>query len=144
MTVAERVSYLRGLSDGLGIDTESKEGKMFEAIIDTLDAVAANLAEIEENALDIGDELDALSDDLGDVEDIVYGDDEDDEDDDICSCCGDCGQDDFEAEYSVTCPKCGEEIELDEDVLDLGEISCPNCGEKLEFDFDEDEEDEDE
>mgnify|MGYP000467708958 CR=1 FL=1 len=41
--------------------------------------------------------------------------------------------------YSVVCPTCGEEIYLDESLLDQGGIKCPACGEELEFDFGEDE-----
>ena len=41
--------------------------------------------------------------------------------------------------YSVVCPTCGEEIYLDESLLDKGGIQCPACGEELEFDFGEDE-----
>ena len=37
----------------------------------------------------------------------------------------------------MECPKCGDIICLDEDMLDEGEIDCPNCGEKLEFDFED-------
>ena len=129
MTIAEKVAYLKGLAEGLELDTEKKEGKVLAAILDVLGDIAEKIEDIEENALDIGEELDAISDDLAEVEDIVYG-----EDDDECDCC-----DDDEEMFTVTCPACNEEIVVDEDVLDLGEIVCPNCGETLEFEFDEDE-----
>ena len=145
MTVSEKVAYLKGLAEGLGIADESKEGKMFSAIIDTLDEIADAIEGLEENALDIGDELDAISADLADVEEVVFDEyDEDDDDDcccdcdDDCCCCCDC---DEEHMFSVVCPACNEELTLDESILDLGEIDCPNCGEKLEFEFDEDDED---
>lgn len=146
MTVPEKVAYIKGLAEGLGLDTESKEGKVISAIIDVLDDVARSIGDLEENALCIGDELDELSADLAEVEDIVY-----ECDDDACDCCS-CGDDDDDGEeedfefddedymFSVVCPTCNEEITLDESVLDLGTIDCPNCGEKLEFEFDEDEE----
>ncbi|MGE4483516.1 MAG: CD1247 N-terminal domain-containing protein [Oscillospiraceae bacterium] len=139
MTVSEKVAYLRGLCDGLKIDSESDEGKLFTAVIDVLGDIASDLEDIEENALDIGDELDAISDDLADVENYVFGEDEDEDDEDE--------DDDYEFDedefvYSVTCPSCNEEITVSEDILELGEIDCPNCGEKLEFDIEEDEENE--
>jgi len=140
MTVSEKVAYLRGLCDGLKIDSESDEGKLFTAVIDVLGDIASDLEDIEENALDIGDELDAISDDLADVENYVFGEDEDEDDEDE-------DDDDYEFDedefvYSVTCPSCNEEITVSEDILELGEIDCPNCGEKLEFDIEEDEENE--
>lgn len=130
MTVSEKVAYLKGLAEGLGIDDGSKEGKLFAAIIDTLDIMAEEVDSLGENALDICEEIDALSDDLADVESIVY--DEDEDDDEYCDC--------DDEMFTVVCPACNQEITLDESVLDLGEMACPNCGEKLEFEFDEDEE----
>lgn len=135
MALSEKVAYLKGLAEGLALDTETKEGKLINAIIDILEDVAYDIEDIEENALDLAEEIDAISADLGDVEEIVYDeyDDEDDDDDE---------RDDEDEMYSVVCPSCNEEIVVDEDILDLGEIECPNCGEKLEFDFEDDEEEE--
>ena len=141
MTISEKVAYLKGLAEGLGLDQEAKETKLFSAIIDTLDEVGKAITDIEENALDLGEEIDAISDDLSEVEDVIFPSDDDDECDDEC-CDDDCCCDDGYL-YSVTCPTCKNEITIDEDVLDLGEIECPNCGETLEFQLDEDEEKED-
>lgn len=145
MTVSEKVAYLKGLSEGLGLDTETKEGKLISAIIDTLEDISLELEELGENALDIGDELDAISDDLADVEEVIFGSDDDEEDDDEdCCCCGDddddccCCDDDDDFAYEVTCPSCGEDIVIDESDLENGAITCPKCSEKLEFEFDED------
>ena len=153
MTTSEKVAYLKGLAEGLALDADSKEGKLFAAIIDVLGDIAADIEDLEENALDLGEEIDALSDDLAEVEDIVFDeyDDDDDEDYDDCDCddeccCGCHDDDDEPVFFEVTCPACENTITIDEDVLELGKIQCPNCGEMLEFDFDsieEDEEDED-
>lgn len=160
MTTSEKVAYLKGLADGLGLDKDNKQDKLLAAIIDVLDTIAQDIEEIEENALDLGDEIDAISDDLAEVESLVYGDDEDeyddecwDEDDYDDECCGGhhhseghsccCGNHEDHVFYEVTCPACDNTITVDEDVLALGKIQCPNCGETLEFDF-ESIEDEDE
>ena len=69
MTITEKVAYLKGLSDGLGIDTEkSKEGKLISVIIDILEEMGMSIEDLEENATALGEELDAVSDDLADVE----------------------------------------------------------------------------
>jgi len=145
MSIKEKVAYLKGLADGLGLDAEKKEGKLISLIIDTLADIADEIEELGENALDIGEELDAISDDLADVEEFLFDDDYDDDDyddfedfdddDDDCEC-GCCQGDDCFS-YEVQCPKCNEEIEIDESVLSLGAINCPSCGEELEFEFDD-------
>ena len=45
--------------------------------------------------------------------------------------------------YEVKCPTCGEEITIDEEMLDEGSTTCPNCGEELEFDMEDEEPEED-
>ena len=147
MTITEKVAYLKGLAEGMSLDTEKNEGKLISVIIDTLEDIALEIEELNENTFDIGDELDAISDDLADVEEVLFGS-EDDEDDDCCDsgdsccCCGETvGEDDYA--YEVTCPSCGEDIIVEEEDLENGDMICPNCGEKLDFEFDEEEEDED-
>ena len=82
MTASEKVAYLKGLAEGLDIDKKSKEGKLFAAIIDTLEELAGDIADLESNAWDLGEAIDQVSDDLEDLEDYVY-DDDDDEDDSV-------------------------------------------------------------
>lgn len=121
MTITEKVAYLKGLADGLAIDTEkSKEGKLISVIIDILEEMGMSIEDLEESASALGEELDALSDDLADVEESVYGKDEDE--DEECSC--DEEDEDF---FEVECPNCQEPLVIDEDVLEAGVIECPNC-----------------
>ena len=128
MEITEKVAYLKGLAEGLGLDTESKEGKIIAAMIDILDDVALEIEDLKDAQMELGDGLDAVSDDLEDVEDIIYGEDEDDfEDEDE--------EEDDEDCYATTCPNCEETIYFDESILADGEVICPNCGEKLEFDL---------
>ena len=141
MEINEKVAYLKGLAEGMELDTEKKEGKLLAAIIDVLEDISLELLDLQDQADELMDGLDAVSDDLEDVEDVVFGEyDEDDEDeyyeDDL---------DEDEDCYATTCPTCEETIYFDESVLADGEVICPNCGEKLEFDLSslEDEADED-
>ena len=132
MSITEKVAYLKGLAEGMDLDTEKKEGKLLAAIIDVLEDIALELADIEDAQEELGEGLDAVSDDLEDVEDLLYGeDDEDDEDSEYEL--DDLGED--EECYATTCPTCEESIYFDESVLEDGEVICPNCGEKLEFDL---------
>lgn len=126
MGVSEKVAYLKGLMEGLKIDADSDYGKLFKAIVDVLDEVALEIEDLTDEVMEVGDGLDVISDDLADVEELLF-DDEDDEDEPV---------------YMTTCPECEEEIYFDEDYLEDGVVVCPNCGAKLEFDA-EDLDDED-
>ena len=76
----------------------------------------------------VGEQIDAVDEDLADLEEFVY-------DDDDCDC--DCCDDECE-EYEVECPNCGETITVDEDTVMQGKFECPNCGEVLEFEVEYD------
>ena len=142
MEITEKVAYLKGLAEGMDLDTDKKVGKLLAAIIDTLDDIALELEDIKDEQAELADGLDAVSDDLEDVENVVFDewDDEDQEDDEYY-------YDDLDEDedcYATTCPTCEESIYFDESVLEDGEVLCPNCGERLEFDLeglDEEEED---
>ena len=145
MKNTERVSYIRGLAEGLELDENKKEVKVLNAIIDLLDDMALSLSEMEDNMNDMADQIDAVDEDLGSMEDDFYddgeeegGDEEDSvEDDDEAG-----GEDDdSDSYYEVTCPNCHKTVCLSEDIIQNGKIDCPNCGETLEFDM-EDVEDE--
>ena len=136
MTLSERISYIRGLADGLELDNSKKEVKVLNAIIDLLDDMSLAVESTEELYDELAEQVDAIDEDLTTLEDDFYDDCDCDCDccDDDCDCC-DCYDDEEEAYYEVTCGKCEEQICVSEDVLLEGEITCPNCGELLEFDF---------
>ena len=139
MEITEKVAYLKGLAEGMDLDTGKKEGKLLAAIIDVLEDIALELSDIQDAQEELGEGLDAVSDDLEDVEDLLYGEDEEDEDEPEYEL-DDLGED--EDCYATTCPTCEETIYFDESVLEDGAVICPNCGEKLEFDLDSLDEDE--
>ena len=129
MEISEKVAYLKGLAEGMELDTEKKEGKLLAAIIDVLEDIALEIEDIEDEQAELSEGLDAVSDDLEDVEDLVfedYDDDDEYEEDEL---------DEDEDCYATTCPNCEETIYFDESILEDGEVICPNCGEKLEFDM---------
>ena len=81
MGISEKVAYLKGLMEGMNLNADSNEGKLFLAIADVLDEIALEVEDLTDEVMELGDGLDVISDDLGDVEDIVYDEDEDDYED---------------------------------------------------------------
>ena len=120
MTTSEKVAYLKGLMEGMKLDTESGEGKLLHLIADVLGDMAEEIEDVESDLCDLSEDIDAIGDALSELEDGLS-----DEDD---------------AEpvfFEFTCPACGKAITVDEDVLELGAIQCPECGEMMDFDLDE-------
>ena len=156
MTISEKAAYLKGLMDGLELDTEKAEGKMIAAMVELMGDMAKRLADVEETTIAISDELDEIEEDLDAIEDYILDEEDEDEDDDYDYDDDLFDDDDFEDEdfeegfdfgdedttiYEVECA-CGEIINFDEETLEKGSMKCPNCGELLEFSLEDDEDDE--
>ena len=150
MTISEKAAYLKGLMDGLQLDTEKAEGKMISAIVDLLGDVTKRLNDVEETTIAISDELDEIEEDLDAIEDYILDEDEDEDFDD--EDWDDEEDEDWDEEgfdfgdedsiiYEVECA-CGERIAFDEETLEEGSMICPNCGETLEFSLEDDEDEE--
>ena len=157
MTIVEKAAYLKGLTEGLGISPDSKEGKLWGALNELLSDMAHEIEDLQASNLDFAEALDDISEDLTYLEELTCDLDmpEDMMDEEGCSgdcssCLLDCGTEDEDEDdeelsydgvmYEVTCPVCGEEIAFDEDTLSEGSTTCPGCGETLEFDLDSEDE----
>lgn len=110
-----KVAYLQGLSTGMELDANTREGKLFQGIIEILDDFASTLGELEEDHDQLKDYVEDVDEDLLLLEDRFYK------------------IKDEGTEYTeVKCPRCGETVCFDPEVLeddDVVEITCPNCDE---------------
>ncbi|MGI6491775.1 MAG: AraC family transcriptional regulator [Peptococcaceae bacterium] len=110
-----RVAYLQGLSDGLEIRADSKEGKLLQGIIDVLGDFAETVEGLKQGQENLEDYIESIDEDLYHLEE-GYSD-------------GDhCREED---EYiEVTCPACNEIVCFDAEIVDdddIIEVTCPNC-----------------
>ena len=124
MTNSERASYIRGLMEGLELDPAAKETKGLNAMLELLDDLCVSVEELEDGFAELGEQVDEIDEDLGTLEEDYYGLNDEDE-------CG-CGDDDF---FEVKCPTCGEDLVIDEDVLEAGTVECPHCKGKFVIDM---------
>ena len=151
MTISEKAAYLKGLMDGLNLDTDKAEGKMIAAMVELLGDMTKRITDIEETTIAISDELDEIEEDLDAIEDYILDEEEDedyeDEDDEDWDGWNEDDEEGFEFGdedsiiYEVECA-CGERINFDEETLEQGSMTCPNCGELLEFSLEDDEDEE--
>lgn len=124
--VKEKVAYLKGLMEGLELDSSSKEGKLFKAIIETMDEMAEAIEILEENQNELDEYVDTMDQDLARLEDDVYEDEDEDYD----------YEDEDDGYIEVECPNCHETVYLDEEMFDDDEddeIICPNCNKPIHF-----------
>lgn len=120
MTNSEKAAYIRGLMEGMDLDPNAKETKLFNAIVDLLDDLSLSVEEMEDAYDELSGQVDEIDEDLGELEEEFYDIDEDEYDDD-----DDAWEDDEdECYYEVTCPNCGETLEFD-----LEEDDSCDCGE---------------
>ena len=109
-----KVAYLQGMSAGLDLSQNSKEGKLLKGIIEVLDQFAETVGGLEQGQEQLEDYIESIDEDLYHLEDEYY-------------------EDNNEGEYlEVDCPKCGETVCFDSDILeddDIVEVTCPNCDE---------------
>ena len=143
MTTSEKVAYLKGLAEGMGISGETGQGKIFKVIIDVLEDLSLDLADTKDTVVDLTDGLEEINDDLAELEEEFY---------DCCSECGGCEdyddedeededdedededyEDEDEVFYNVECPGCGFRLTIGESILEDGSFECPECGEVIDF-----------
>ena len=145
MNSVEKLAYLKGLIEGLGLDETKKDTRVIFNLVELLEDIVFNQTKFSEKLKDLQEQVDAVDEDLGEIEKELY--------DDGCGCAppampqavqqGNGGSKSgnnkppvaSELYYEVTCPTCGETITLDEETINEGEVDCPKCGEKLEFDL---------
>ena len=134
MTLNERAAYLKGLADGLELDSTTKEGKILSALLELVGEMATEITDMGEDIEYLNDYVEELDEDLGEVEELLMDEDDCDECDGDCDCCDldcDCEELDDSEYFEVECPSCGRTVCFDESI-DPEELICPACGEKFE------------
>lgn len=115
MGLEKKAAYLKGLIEGLGIDEETKEGKIIRAMSDVLQEMAAEIDSMGRDLEDLNDDMDDLDEFL---QKTLFDDEEEDEDEDDAD----------EPCYEVECPNCGETVYVTEADLEEKEAFCTSCG----------------
>ncbi|MFS8500378.1 MAG: hypothetical protein FWJ59_01070 [Caldicoprobacter sp.] len=132
--LGEKMSYIKGLAEGLGLHKEdTKEARILMNIIELLEDIVDAINELETSQAEQDDYLDALNEDLTDIQNDIYGEDE--------------GEDmDEDAHYvEVVCPHCQETVYFEEEAFEEeDDLICPNCGKLIYQEEDDDEYDQDE
>ncbi|GAB7386818.1 hypothetical protein BSNK01_06540 [Bacillaceae bacterium] len=127
-----KISYLRGLAKGLDVSQESKEGRIISELIEIIDGLAREVNALKATQAEQEEYLEAIDEDLDDLEALVY-DDEEWEDDGYAYADEDEYDDDV-GYFEVECPHCHEAIAVEQDVFEddtVAEVLCPECREVI-------------
>ncbi|MFS0554090.1 CD1247 N-terminal domain-containing protein [Brevibacillus sp. 179-C9.3 HS] len=129
-TLANRIAYLQGLADGLEVGEKSSEGKILVEMIEILSEVQGQLRELHARVEEAEDYVEALDDDLEDIELYLFED-----DDDLYETVVDCEDDDDEyaAYYDLDDDEDAHQFEgqVDPHLDTTYEFACPNCQEEI-------------
>ena len=135
MDILEKCAYIKGLAEGLNLDATKPEGKVLNAIIDLLSDITTVIADMDDEVATLGDYIEEIDHDLGDVETYVYDCEDGCCDDECCDdecCCDDCCDDecccDCEDYMEIMCPHCSNPICFDSEEIDPEDLICPACG----------------
>lgn len=148
--IGDKVAYLKGLCEGLKIEADTPERKLLLALVDAVNAIEGELKAIRDDQKELHDYMDVLDEDMGELENEVYGDDddfeledddEDDEDDEDDFDEDDLDEDDFDDECDDDCGHehchCGHHHDHDHELSDamldqqMTERACPACGKPI-------------
>ena len=84
MTTIEKVAYIKGLMEGMKVDETSDNGKLFKLIVEILDELTKDVADIEDYVAELTEQVDAVDEDLNSLEEDFY---EEWDDEDECYSC---------------------------------------------------------
>ncbi|MDL2293538.1 hypothetical protein LJC60_02790 [Ruminococcaceae bacterium OttesenSCG-928-D13] len=121
MTLSERAAYIKGLTEGLDLEADKKEVRVIKELLELVSEMASDVEDIGADLTELYSAVEQIDEDLTMVEEEVYGEMMDTLSDEL---------------YEIVCPSCGEEVQLDEEMLISGDVRCPACGENIEIEID--------
>jgi len=123
----EKVAYLQGLTNGMDINSDTREGRLLINVVDVLEDIAEAVEGVRLQQNDLEQFVETIDEDLTVLEDEYY-----DIDIETVDAHGaEYGDEDGIDFVEVECPSCHEMVHFEEELLldDEGiEVSCPNCG----------------
>lgn len=140
--LTDRISYLKGMAAGMKLNMEKDANKLIMEMLNVMGEMAEEIADLTDAQNDLNEYVESIDDDLTDLEESFFGDEEMDEEDDEDESDSEdddeeLGEDDL---ISYTCPHCGFEIEFHASDVDFDEdYLCPACQKPIFPELDEDE-----
>jgi formylmethanofuran dehydrogenase subunit E len=127
MDLKEKIAYLKGLIDGHAFDQGNREGQIFVSIAEIFQKLADEIDRLKRLHEEMEDYLESVDEDLNELEEIIYGDEEDLNLED-------------EEYLEIECTNCHDKVSFEPNAVmneeDLMKVMCPHCGAGL-FSYEE-------
>ena len=150
--LTDRVSFLKGMAAGMKLNMEKDANKLMMEMLSLMGEMAEEMQQMAEAHADLNDYVESIDDDLADLEETLFGDEdalEDDMEDADEDDMEDADEDDMEDMddededdelISYACPSCEHVIEFRASDVDFDEdFLCPACGKPVFPELEEDE-----
>lgn len=133
--LSDKISYVKGMCEGMDIKPDTPEHKLMLAMLDALEAVGDEIKLLHSKHDELEEYVDMMDEDIGELESEMFGgsddldlDDEDEDEDDDCD--DDC---DCDCDEDCDCGCHHDHDGFDEAMMDqeLAERDCPNCGKSI-------------
>lgn len=139
---AKKVGYLKGLLEGMNLESDSANGKIVRCVADLLGDLCERVDAMDEVLADLNDYVESIDDDLSALEGDSDGafslaDDEDEEDYDdfdgaadqlhLLHGASDAERSDDEALTGCVCPACGRMFVTEVGAPEGTKFVCPHC-----------------
>lgn len=122
--INDRISYIKGLVSECKFDENSKEGLIFNELLNLIEELSSNVEETQE---ELEEYVDSIDNELLEIKRDFYN--YDDLDEELKSFQEEFDDENSEVQYEeVSCSSCSEVIYIDKDIIDDGQqILCPCC-----------------
>jgi DNA-directed RNA polymerase subunit delta len=120
----EKAAYLRGLVKGIDTLQDEKQKLVWDGLIDFCDQAAEELNELGDSHDEIAEYIEAIDEDLSQLEKYFYAEDEENNDEDVDIVFS---KESDKPLMELSCPYCKEEIYFEDEAGEY-EVICPECG----------------
>ena len=137
--LTDRISFLKGMAAGMKLNMDKDANKLMLEMLTVMGEMAEEMAAMAEKHNDLNEYVESIDDDLAELEETLFGEDElGGEDEDLS---GDEDEDmDEDDLIEYACPHCGHEIEFRASDVEFDEdFLCPQCQKPIFPEVEEDE-----
>ena len=136
--LTDRISFLKGMAAGMKLNMDKDSNKLMLEMLTVMGEIAEEMAAMEEKHNDLNEYVESIDDDLAELEETLFGEEDGEELDEELDGEEDGLSDDDLILYA--CPHCGNELEFSASDVDFDEdFLCPVCSKPIFPEIEDDE-----